>query len=96
MLSTQTIFFVVKEWDVILDIYNNDSAFLFLGFLVMRIAGDVEISNRLLPALNMRGKSKAVRSHLSVGKKPGHKDDSDIYLMICTKQDRNGTKYKVV
>jgi len=33
-------------------------------------------------------------SHLSVGKKPGHQDkDSPVYLMMCTAQNRSGSKY---
>ncbi len=62
----------------------------------MRITCDVEVVNRLLPAFNLRGKNKATRSQLSVGRKPGADNEGDIYLMICTKQDRNGAKYRVI
>ena len=62
----------------------------------MRITCDVETSNRLCASLNMKGKGKPGRSQLSVGRKPGSDSkDGEVYIMICTKQDRNGTKYIV-
>ena len=64
----------------------------------MRITCDVDIGNRLLPSFNMKGKSRAMRAQVSVGRKPGcnaSSKDNDVYLMIITKQDKNGTKYRV-
>ena len=63
----------------------------------MRITCDVDVCNRLLPAFNISSKGKPSRTQLSVGKKPGDmaKED-DVYLMLCSKQDRNGAKYKVM
>jgi hypothetical protein len=44
----------------------------------------------------MRQKGKAMKSQVSIGRKPGRTSESDdVFLMICTKQDRNGAKYKV-
>ena len=63
--------------------------------VTMRITCDAEVVNRLLPAFNMRGKNKPVRCQLSVGKKPGAAADDSTYLMMCTKNDRNGAKYMV-
>ena len=60
----------------------------------MRITCDVDTSNRLLPSFNMKSKGKAAKAQLSVGRKPGEKD-GEVYLMIATKQDRNGTRYRV-
>jgi len=37
---------------------------------------------------------KPAFSHVSVGRKPGHMDkDSPVYLMLCTAQNRSGSKY---
>ena len=62
----------------------------------MRLVCDVEVNNRLLPAFNIKGKNKSSKAQISVGQKPGADKDDSAYLMICTKQDRNGAKYKVV
>ena len=62
----------------------------------MRITCDVKVANRLLPSFNMAQHGKVMKSQVSVGRKPGATSDSqDVFLMICTKQDRNGAKYKV-
>ena len=60
----------------------------------MRITCDVDTANRLLPSFNMRQRGKAMKSQLSIGRKPGAKVEDEVYLMICTKQDRNGAKYR--
>ena len=63
----------------------------------MRISCDVDIVNRLLPSFNMKKKGKSSRAQLSVGRKPGSGANSgDVFLMMCTKQDRNGAKYQVI
>ena len=64
----------------------------------MRITGFVEVSNRLLPTFNMRSKNKGTQCQISVGRKPGDGilADTDVWLMISNKQDRNGAKYKVI
>ena len=64
----------------------------------MRITGFVEVSNRLLPAFNMRSKNKGAQCQLSIGRKPGDGvlADNEVWLMISSKQDRNGAKYKVL
>lgn len=61
----------------------------------MRITCDTDVANRLLPSFNMRQKGKVVKSQVSIGRKPGASAGGDVYLMICTKNDRNGAKYKV-
>ena len=62
----------------------------------MRITCDVETTNRVCATLNMRGKGKVVRAQVSIGKKLAPTGtESEVFIMICTKQDRNGTKYKV-
>ena len=64
----------------------------------MRITGFVEVSNRLLPAFNMRSKNKGAQCQLSIGRKPGDGvlAENEVLLMISNKQDRNGAKYKVL
>ena len=64
----------------------------------MRLTADVDIVNRLLPTFNIKSKSKVTRSQVSVGCKPsviGQTKKTEVFLMICSKQDRNGSKYKV-
>ena len=62
----------------------------------MRISCDVDIVNRLLPSFNMKKKGKSSRAQLSVGRKPGSGGNtSEVFLMMCTKLDRNGAKYQV-
>ena len=62
----------------------------------MRLTADVEVSNRILPSFNLSNKGKSTHSQLSVGRKPGdNSKDGDVYLMVCTKLDRNGAKYRV-
>ena len=50
----------------------------------MRITGFVEVSNRLLPAFNMRSKNKGSQCQLSIGRKPGDGvlADNEVWLMI--------------
>ena len=60
----------------------------------MRITCDIDVTNRLLPSFNMKQKGKAAKSQVSVGKKPGSKE-GEIFLLVCTKQDRSGAHYRV-
>ena len=63
----------------------------------MRITCDVDVCNRLLPSFNISSIGKPSRTQISVGKKNGGVSKvDDVYLMLCTKQDRNGAKYKVM
>lgn len=61
----------------------------------MRLQCDVEVVNRALPSLGLRGHSRSRRAVLSIGK---HADrsapSSGLYLLICTARDRSGSKYK--
>ncbi len=61
----------------------------------MRIQCDFDIVNRLLPSFNLKSSSKSARAQVSVGRKPGSNTKDDVFLMICTKQDLNGMKYRV-
>uniref|UniRef100_A0A8C2JV71 PIF1/LRR1 pleckstrin homology domain-containing protein n=1 Tax=Cyprinus carpio TaxID=7962 RepID=A0A8C2JV71_CYPCA len=62
----------------------------------MRLQCDVEVVNRALPSLGLRGHSRSRRAVLSIGK---HADrsapSSGLYLLICTARDRSGSKYKL-
>ena len=61
----------------------------------MRIHAEVDIVNRLLPSLSLKG-SKSGHAQLSVGRKPGaDPTEGAVFLMICTAKDRNGAKYRV-
>ena len=63
----------------------------------MRICCDVDVVNRLLPSFNMKKKGKSSRAQLSVGRKPGADGNTgEVFLMMCTKLDRNGAKYQVI
>lgn len=62
----------------------------------MRISCDVDVVNRLLPSFNMKKKGKSSRAQLSVGRKPGAEGNTgEVFLMMCTKLDRNGAKYQL-
>lgn len=62
----------------------------------MRINCEVHVHNRMLPSLNMAGKKKGTQSSLAIGKKPGAANDaSQLFLQICTLQNKSGTKYKI-
>ena len=60
----------------------------------MRIKANVDIVNRVSADLSVKTSGKAAHTQLSIGKKPGSKDES-LYLMMCTAKDRNGSKYSV-
>ncbi|KAH9496169.1 Leucine-rich repeat protein 1 [Bulinus truncatus] len=58
----------------------------------MRLKCEVQVTNRLLPVLNIRKPGRSAFTYVSVGRKPGHKDGR-IYLLLCTSQNRSGTHY---
>ena len=64
----------------------------------MRISAEAVVTNRALCTHNMRGKTKAVKSSLAIGKKPKSstsKDDPEVFMLLCTNTNRAGTKYSL-
>ncbi|XP_027217195.2 leucine-rich repeat protein 1 [Penaeus vannamei] len=62
----------------------------------MRINCEVQVSNRKLPSLNMSSKKNTARSSLGIGRLPGSKADvSNLFIHLCTAQNKQGNKYKV-
>ena len=60
----------------------------------MKLICSVEVSNRLLNTLPIKtSKAKAQKSCLAIGK-PSAKNE-DVYLLLQTKTNKTGTKYKV-
>lgn len=59
----------------------------------MKVVADVEIVNRLLPSAGLRSKGRSSRSQLSIGH--SGLGSSDVSLLICTQQNRMGTKFYV-
>nr|XP_053634415.1 leucine-rich repeat protein 1-like [Cherax quadricarinatus] len=63
----------------------------------MRISCEVLVSNRKLPSLNLGNKRTGTQSSLGIGRLPGSKPDvSSLFIHLCTAQNKQGTKYKVV
>ncbi|XP_077639992.1 leucine-rich repeat protein 1 [Lonchura striata] len=60
----------------------------------MRLQCEVEVLSRLLPSCGLRGRGRAARALLSLGRAPGAAG-AGIYLMVCTARDRGGARYKV-
>ncbi|XP_059706703.1 leucine-rich repeat protein 1 isoform X3 [Haemorhous mexicanus] len=60
----------------------------------MRLQCEVEVLSRLLPTCGLRGRGRAARALLSLGRPPGAAG-AGIYLMVCTARDRGGARYKV-
>ncbi|CAH1401987.1 unnamed protein product [Nezara viridula] len=58
----------------------------------MRISASVEISNRLLPSLNL-GNRRPEKSYLSIGYLPGQKEK--VFILHQTIRNGHGVKYKV-
>ncbi len=56
----------------------------------MRISADVLVSNRALCSHNMKKPAKSAHGSLAIGKK-----DGEVFLMVCTPQNRGGAKYAV-
>ena len=56
----------------------------------MRINAEVVVTNRSLCSHNLKGKAKPARSSLALGGKKG-----EFFMMLCTAQNRAGTKYPV-
>jgi len=65
-----------------------------LKYFTMKVAGDVEIVNRLLSSTGMRSKGRCSRAQLGIGHS-GPSGSREAALLICTQQDRAGTKYIV-
>lgn len=62
----------------------------------MRLNCEVEIINRLLPALNMKKQSRSSRAQVSIGRGGASTSkDAAIFLLICTAKDKAGSKYVV-
>ncbi|KAL2304140.1 hypothetical protein Nmel_009434 [Mimus melanotis] len=60
----------------------------------MRLQCEVEVLSRLLPTCGLRGRGRAARALVSLGRPPGAAG-AGIYLMVCTARDRGGARYKV-
>ncbi|BFZ12002.1 hypothetical protein BsWGS_15041 [Bradybaena similaris] len=58
----------------------------------MRLKCEVQVTNRLLPALNIRKPARTTYTQVSIGKNPGS-NSGQLFLMLCTAQNRSGTKY---
>ncbi|XP_059706701.1 leucine-rich repeat protein 1 isoform X1 [Haemorhous mexicanus] len=57
----------------------------------MRLQCEVEVLSRLLPTCGLRGRGRAARALLSLGRPPGAAG-AGIYLMVCTARDRGGAR----
>lgn len=62
----------------------------------MRLSCEVDVVNRLGASLGNRAR-KSTWCQLAIGKKPSSSStpDNTLYLMLSSKQDRNGTKYQL-
>lgn len=60
----------------------------------MKIVGNIEICNRLLPSLNISGKGRSQWSSLAIGKHPG--SEAELFILHQSAQNKLGTKYKVI
>jgi len=59
----------------------------------MRLRCDVQVSDH---QVSVRKPGKPAFTQVSVGRKPGHQGKDDpIYVMLCTAQNRNGSKYVI-
>lgn len=65
------------------------------GGWAMRLQCEVEVISRLLPTCGLRGRGRATRALLSLGRPPGRARGGGVYLMVCTARDRSGARYKV-
>ncbi|KAK6304134.1 hypothetical protein J4Q44_G00247200 [Coregonus suidteri] len=62
----------------------------------MKLQCDVEVVNRMLPTYGIKNRGKGVRAVLSIGRLVDKTTEcNNIYLMICTANDRAGSKYKL-
>lgn len=56
----------------------------------------MDIINRLLPSMNVKKGGRSCHTQLSIGKKPqSDSKEGTLFLMVCTAQDKNGTKFQV-
>ncbi len=64
---------------------------------IMRVTGFVEVSNRVLPSLNMQSRCRGAQSQVAIGRKPGSGPlaDPDVWLLISNQQNRSGNSYRV-
>lgn len=77
------------------EIQSATKLWLNLRF-TMRLKCEVQVSNRQLPSLNIRKPTRPNFSQVSIGRKPGEcNKDGPIYIMLCTTQNKSGTKYLV-
>jgi hypothetical protein len=60
----------------------------------MKIVGNIEICNRLLPSLNISGKRRSQWSSLAIGKLPG--TEAELFILHQSTQNKVGEKYKVI
>lgn len=63
-------------------------------YYIMRLKCEVQVTNRLLPTLNIRKPARTTYTQVSIGKNPGS-NSGQLFLMLCTAQNRSGTKYLV-
>ncbi|XP_048736879.1 leucine-rich repeat protein 1-like isoform X2 [Ostrea edulis] len=62
----------------------------------MRIKCEMDIINRLLPSMNVKKGGRSCHTQLSIGKKPqSDSKEGTLFLMVCTAQDKNGTKFQI-
>ena len=65
----------------------------------MRLNCEISIVNRIATSHNVRNTSKPARASLAIGRKDSSKlaDEKgrNVFLLVCTAKERNGTKYKV-
>ncbi len=63
----------------------------------MRVGAEVTVSNRGLAQHNMRRAGKAARASLALGRKKVKEEgeQDQVFLLLCTAQNRGGTKYRV-
>jgi len=61
----------------------------------MRLHAEVEVVNRLLANHNIKGKGKKAKSHLAIGRKPLSEGEDEVFLMITSNANKQGTKYLI-
>ncbi|XP_022801362.1 leucine-rich repeat protein 1-like [Stylophora pistillata] len=65
----------------------------------MRLNCEISIVNRIATSHNVRNTSKPARASLAIGRKDSSKlvdeKGKNVFLLVCTAKERNGTKYKI-
>jgi hypothetical protein len=64
------------------------------GCRSMKIVGNIEVCNRLLPSLNIPDSRRSQWSSLTIGKCPG--SNAELFILYQSAQNKLGTKYKVI